>query len=170
MLRGYDPFQVDVVLRLLKEALAAERQRADKAVRELRRLRGEMESGWALARLGEELGSDAATALRQAGRSASRMVAAAEGEAAAIVEESRAQADELLSAAQRRGRGGRGVATSRTTPVWWGAMDAIDDDDGLGRCPVCGREKTEWVENDGQGVTVAGVAYCSPQCAQRDRP
>jgi uncharacterized OB-fold protein len=43
-----------------------------------------------------------------------------------------------------------------------------DDDSMLDRCPTCGRERSEWVENDGDGVTVAGLTYCSTECAQRD--
>ncbi len=36
-------------------------------------------------------------------------------------------------------------------------------------CPYCGREREEWTENDGQGVTVAGLIYCSEDCLVRDQ-
>ncbi len=43
------------------------------------------------------------------------------------------------------------------------------DEDGFRRCPVCGREQADWTENDGEGVMVSGIIYCSVDCAQRDQ-
>jgi hypothetical protein len=37
------------------------------------------------------------------------------------------------------------------------------------RCPTCGRETSEWRENDGRGVTAGGLSYCSTDCLQRDQ-
>ncbi len=37
------------------------------------------------------------------------------------------------------------------------------------RCPYCGRERSEWVENEGQGVIGAGLTYCSEECLLRDQ-
>jgi len=37
------------------------------------------------------------------------------------------------------------------------------------RCPYCGRERSEWVENDGEGVVSGGVTYCSEDCSLRDQ-
>jgi uncharacterized OB-fold protein len=37
------------------------------------------------------------------------------------------------------------------------------------RCPTCGRERSEWTENDGEGVTAAGVDYCSQDCLVKDQ-
>ena len=46
----------------------------------------------------------------------------------------------------------------------------IDEDEQLSdRCPQCGRERSEWVENDGEGVTMGGLTYCSAECMQRDQ-
>lgn len=46
----------------------------------------------------------------------------------------------------------------------------IDQDEQLlERCPTCGRESSEWMENDGRGVTAGGVTYCSVECLQRDQ-
>ena len=39
----------------------------------------------------------------------------------------------------------------------------------LERCPFCGRERSEWTENDGDGVVSNGVAYCSQDCLVRDQ-
>ncbi len=36
-------------------------------------------------------------------------------------------------------------------------------------CPFCGRERSEWTENDGEGVLGGGVTYCSDECALRDQ-
>jgi hypothetical protein len=36
-------------------------------------------------------------------------------------------------------------------------------------CPFCGRERAEWTENDGDGVTSSGVTYCSQDCLVRDQ-
>lgn len=36
-------------------------------------------------------------------------------------------------------------------------------------CPFCGRERAEWEENDGEGVTGGGVTYCSHDCLARDQ-
>ena len=36
-------------------------------------------------------------------------------------------------------------------------------------CPFCGRDRSEWTENEGQGVTGAGLAYCSEDCLLRDQ-
>ncbi|MBO0694095.1 MAG: hypothetical protein J2P58_14420 [Acidimicrobiaceae bacterium] len=43
------------------------------------------------------------------------------------------------------------------------------EEEGLARCPVCGREQPDWTENDGDGVEVSGIVYCSVDCAQRDQ-
>jgi uncharacterized OB-fold protein len=43
------------------------------------------------------------------------------------------------------------------------------DEEALERCPNCGRERSEWTENDGEGVVVAGIRYCSAECAQEDQ-
>jgi hypothetical protein len=40
--------------------------------------------------------------------------------------------------------------------------------DTLDTCPFCGRERSEWTENEGQGVTATGVMYCSQDCLVRD--
>ncbi len=37
------------------------------------------------------------------------------------------------------------------------------------RCPYCGRERSEWTENDGGGVTGGGLTYCSQDCLLRDQ-
>jgi hypothetical protein len=37
------------------------------------------------------------------------------------------------------------------------------------RCPFCGSERSEWTENDGDGVTGAGLTYCSQECLLRDQ-
>jgi hypothetical protein len=37
------------------------------------------------------------------------------------------------------------------------------------RCPTCGRDSSEWTENDGRGVMAGGLAYCSVECLQRDQ-
>ena len=37
------------------------------------------------------------------------------------------------------------------------------------RCPYCGRERSEWIENDGEGVVSGGVIYCSEDCSLRDQ-
>lgn len=37
------------------------------------------------------------------------------------------------------------------------------------KCPYCGRERSQWSENDGQGVTSGGLAYCSQDCLVRDQ-
>lgn len=37
------------------------------------------------------------------------------------------------------------------------------------RCPFCGRERAEWTENDGEGVTASGLTYCSQECLVRDQ-
>jgi hypothetical protein len=37
------------------------------------------------------------------------------------------------------------------------------------RCPYCGRERSEWTENEGEGVQAGGVVYCSEECALRDQ-
>jgi hypothetical protein len=37
------------------------------------------------------------------------------------------------------------------------------------RCPTCGRERTEWTENEGNGVEAAGITYCSQDCLVRDQ-
>lgn len=37
------------------------------------------------------------------------------------------------------------------------------------RCPYCGRERSEWTENDGEGVLSGGVNYCSQECALKDQ-
>jgi hypothetical protein len=44
-----------------------------------------------------------------------------------------------------------------------------EDEILLERCPTCGRERSEWTENDGDGVTFAGLTYCSTDCLQRDQ-
>jgi hypothetical protein len=36
-------------------------------------------------------------------------------------------------------------------------------------CPFCGRERSEWTENDGDGVTGGGLTYCSQDCLTRDQ-
>jgi hypothetical protein len=36
-------------------------------------------------------------------------------------------------------------------------------------CPYCGRDASEWTENDGQGVTGGGLTYCSQDCLVRDQ-
>jgi hypothetical protein len=36
-------------------------------------------------------------------------------------------------------------------------------------CPFCGRERAQWIENDGNGVEGAGIAYCSYECLLRDQ-
>jgi hypothetical protein len=45
-------------------------------------------------------------------------------------------------------------------------LDVATNDD---RCPYCGRERTEWTENDGHGVAAAGLTYCSQDCLARDQ-
>jgi hypothetical protein len=46
----------------------------------------------------------------------------------------------------------------------------IDQDDKeFERCPTCGRERSEWTENEGEGVTAGGLTYCSNECLQRDQ-
>jgi hypothetical protein len=42
------------------------------------------------------------------------------------------------------------------------------DEDGSGGA-VCGREQADWSENEGEGIVVAGIIYCSVDCAQRDQ-
>jgi hypothetical protein len=37
------------------------------------------------------------------------------------------------------------------------------------RCPTCGRERSEWTENEGEGVVSGGLAYCSQDCLVRDQ-
>ncbi len=37
------------------------------------------------------------------------------------------------------------------------------------RCPFCGLEKSEWTENEGDGVIGAGVTYCSQECLLKDQ-
>jgi uncharacterized OB-fold protein len=44
-----------------------------------------------------------------------------------------------------------------------------EDEKELERCPMCGRERSEWIENEGEGVSVAGLTYCSVECLQRDQ-
>jgi hypothetical protein len=36
-------------------------------------------------------------------------------------------------------------------------------------CPDCGKRLAEWTENEGRGVSAAGLTYCSQECAQRDQ-
>jgi hypothetical protein len=36
-------------------------------------------------------------------------------------------------------------------------------------CPFCGQDRSEWVENEGEGVTGAGLSYCSQDCLVRDQ-
>ena len=37
------------------------------------------------------------------------------------------------------------------------------------RCPFCGRERSEWTENEGEGVAGGGLTYCSQDCLVRDQ-
>jgi len=46
---------------------------------------------------------------------------------------------------------------------------AIAPEDLPERCPVCGRDQSEWTENDGLGIIAGGVVYCSEKCAVRDQ-
>ncbi len=44
------------------------------------------------------------------------------------------------------------------------------DVSGIDRCPFCGRERSEWTENDGEGVLGSGgLTYCSQDCLVRDQ-
>ena len=36
-------------------------------------------------------------------------------------------------------------------------------------CPFCGRDRSEWTENEGDGVIGAGLNYCSADCLARDQ-
>lgn len=45
---------------------------------------------------------------------------------------------------------------------------SVDEELGLQRCPNCGRERSEWTENDGDGVTANGLTYCSTRCLLED--
>ncbi len=45
-----------------------------------------------------------------------------------------------------------------------------DPDPPVGEtCPYCGRDCSEWTENDGEGVTGGGLTYCSQDCLVRDQ-
>lgn len=46
---------------------------------------------------------------------------------------------------------------------------SIEEDDSMERCPGCGRERSEWTENNGEGVRAGGLTYCSTECMQRDQ-
>jgi hypothetical protein len=35
-------------------------------------------------------------------------------------------------------------------------------------CPNCGLDRSEWTENDGEGVSGSGLTYCSQDCRVRD--
>jgi len=37
------------------------------------------------------------------------------------------------------------------------------------RCPFCGRERSEWVVNEGEGVVGGGLTYCSQECLLEDQ-
>ncbi|HLQ62007.1 MAG TPA: hypothetical protein VK131_09100 [Candidatus Acidoferrales bacterium] len=41
--------------------------------------------------------------------------------------------------------------------------------DLLEYCPVCGRPREEWTENQGEGYPTAELIYCSRECAARDQ-
>ncbi len=47
----------------------------------------------------------------------------------------------------------------------------MTDDEGslTETCPFCGRERSQWTENDGQGVVGGGLTYCSEECLLRDQ-
>ena len=36
-------------------------------------------------------------------------------------------------------------------------------------CPYCGRERSDWTENEGSGVRGGGLEYCSQDCLVRDQ-
>ena len=46
---------------------------------------------------------------------------------------------------------------------------SMEEDTGIERCPACGRERSEWTENDGEGVAAGGLTYCSTECLQHDQ-
>lgn len=48
-------------------------------------------------------------------------------------------------------------------------MATTDLKDLPASCPGCGKLLAEWTENDGRGVTLGGLTYCSEECAQRDQ-
>ena len=35
-------------------------------------------------------------------------------------------------------------------------------------CPGCGKPRAEWIDGDGTGYEVAGLVFCSEDCAQRN--
>ncbi|HZV52987.1 MAG TPA: hypothetical protein VFD49_24895 [Candidatus Dormibacteraeota bacterium] len=48
--------------------------------------------------------------------------------------------------------------------------DPVEPESGIGEtCPYCGRDRSEWTENEGEGVSGGGLTYCSQDCLLRDQ-